>query len=817
MKFNFKKIASVLSSVVMVGSTVALAAAANFPAPFVQNGAGDVAIVYGTNSAATTDLVAVADIQTALSEELAKQTATAGSASSATASGGDSYKLEKTSTKFQVGNNITDVVSSSVTDDNLPTLLADGTFTDNDNDEFDFTQKITLTAQQLALFEDNDYKADTPTLGMRIASGAQVLNYTLDFTSDPLWADLETTDLTIMGKTYYVLSATTNTSLTLLDSATTSDISEGETKSLTVGAKKYDVKINFVGDNKVKLDVNGEITNQLTTTVNTFKLSDGTYVGIKEINYNAKDTGISNVEFSLGVGKLILEDGVDVELNDDSISGLTVDLTNTLEKLQSIKIIWAAEDDLFVTEDSSAVMPGFGAVKLSSGGMSYANAEAISVEPDGDDSFVLNDFPLKDSTEDINLLYWNATQFTYVGEDSTKQLRTSATTSITFDADTDAQFVVSWTDGSDAESYLMRATSFALDNSINKTTIQYRKDGSWVDAKKNAEETDIVTVGNVDLTVGAIDKAGKSVVLTDASSTFNTLYSKEGMLVYLPYVNTTKKALTVTTQYASDTTACAAVTLNLGELIAGAKVEYNLTSTSNLTNTTGCATTFDLKFSEEDKNENKGDGHNITATLAGNTNADTSVTAVSETAAGTANEIGNTDVYLNYVYSALATEVKNDKGGDQEKVALVYHGEEAFGNFFLTAPTTTVSAAGNATSGTVKSLGSVIYKDTESVSGKNLIVVGGSCVNNVAATLLGSATPLCGADFTAKTTVASGQWLIQTYSQTGGKVATLVAGYNAADTTNAATYFTTQPVDITAGKKYVGTSSTVATASTVSS
>jgi hypothetical protein len=816
-KFNFKKIASVLSSVVMVGSTVALAAAANFPAPFVQNGAGDVAIVYGTNGAAT-DLVAVADIQNALTEELARETATAGTAAGATASGGDSYKLEKTSTKFQLGKGIVDVVSSSVTDDNLPTLLADGVYVDNDNDEFDFTQKITLTNQSLALFEDNDYVADQPSLGMRIASGAQVLNYTLDFTSNPLWADLETTDLTLMGKTYYVLSAsaTVGSSLTLLDTASTADISEGETKSLTVGAKKYDVKINFIGDNKVKLDVNGEITNQLTTTTNTFKLKDGTYVGIKEINYNAKDTGISNVEFSLGMGKLVLEDGQDVELNDDSISGLTVDLTNsTATDIESIKIIWNAEDDLFVTNDTSAVMPGFGAVKLSSGGMSYASNEAIAVEPDGDDGFVLKNFPLKDSTEDINLLYWNTTHFTYVGEDSTKQLRTAAITSVVFDADTDAQFVVSWTDGSDAESYLMRATSFTVDNSVNKTTIQYRKDGSWVDAKKDAEETDIVSVGNVDLTVGAIDKVGKSVNLSDTGATFNTLYSKDGLKVYLPYANATKQRVSTTTQYATDALACAALTSNLGELKTGV-IEYNYTTTSNFTNTS-CATSFALKLSEEDKNGNKASGENITLTLADNTNDDTSVTAVSLTKGGSATEIGNSDVYLNYVYSALATEVRQDKGPDQEKIALVYHGDESFGNFFLTAPTTTVAVAASATSGTVKSLGSVIYKDTESVSGKNLIVVGGSCVNSVAATLLGSAKPLCGADFTAKTTVASGQWLIQTYSQTGGKVATLVAGFNAADTTNAATYFTKQPVDITAGKKYVGTSSTVATASTVSS
>ncbi len=85
--------------------------------------------------------------------------------------------------------------------------------------------------------------------------------------------------------------------------------------------------------------------------------------------------------------------------------------------------------------------------------------------------------------------------------------------------------------------------------------------------------------------------------------------------------------------------------------------------------------------------------------------------------------------------------------------------------------------------------GVVIVKDTEisSVSSKNLIVVGGSCVNTVAAKLLGSNVPLCGAAWIAKTNVGAGQFLIEQYTSPydSGKVALLVAGYNAADTTAA--------------------------------
>jgi len=83
--------------------------------------------------------------------------------------------------------------------------------------------------------------------------------------------------------------------------------------------------------------------------------------------------------------------------------------------------------------------------------------------------------------------------------------------------------------------------------------------------------------------------------------------------------------------------------------------------------------------------------------------------------------------------------------------------------------------------------GSIIVKDTEisSVSSKNLIVVGGSCINTVAAKLLGSDVPLCGADWTAKTDVGEGHFLIKEYTSpyNSEKVALLVAGYNAEDTT----------------------------------
>src|SRR3989344_5210174 len=121
--FTFKKIASVLASAVMISSTVALAAAANYPDPFVKGGMADVAIVYGGADALNTDLLAAADISTSLNTELAKQTATSGGSTSGTASGGDAFALFG-STKLYL-NDTLNAQRATVTADDIPSILAD--------------------------------------------------------------------------------------------------------------------------------------------------------------------------------------------------------------------------------------------------------------------------------------------------------------------------------------------------------------------------------------------------------------------------------------------------------------------------------------------------------------------------------------------------------------------------------------------------------------------------------------------------------------------------------------------------------------------
>lgn len=757
----FRKALTVLGSVAMVGATIGAASAAAYPAPFTSN----TAIIVGAN-AAPSDSIAAASIAADLNAASVSTSMT----QTTTVEGGDSYKFEKTSTKFHLGDAITDVVASDLGSDEMPMLLADGRYSDDNNDEFDYTQTITMdSATTLTQFTDNDYKEDTPTVGFRIPSGDTILTYTLTFNDEPLLADMETTDLTLMGKTYYVLNAATTT-LTLLDSADSTIVAEGETSSMTAGGHTYSVSVEFVDSTTAKLKINGETTTKLAAG-QTYRLSDGSYVGVKEVLYSAKDTGISKVEFSIGNGKLVLTNGTEVEMNDDSINGLTAFVTDDGTNLASVSLQWDAEDDLFVTKDSQITMPGFNAVQLAFGGLHFPSEEMIKVANKGDDAIVLDNFPMTAGESDIALLYSNATHFVGIGEDSDKLLLTDANAdgNVTFDDSVHEYFVASYADGRDSESYLMRANNFKTSNSVDQVTFQYQKNGAWTDAKTDQESGDTFSVGSVEFAVGTVDNSANTVnfwITNTGTSNFNTLYSKEGLKVNLP---------------------------------------FNATSGEGSINLmwTNASTSYDLVFHEEDQDGNLGDGPFINATIGLNSQSPKQVEVTSYTVGTTAagaQEVDNSDVYSDFVYSALATEISNDKGPDQHTLTLTYHGEEATADVYITSSDTTFSGG---------QAGVMTYTDSEvsKADGMNLIVVGGSAINSVAAELLGGA--YSEAAFTTATGVASGEFLIQSFDRSG-KTALLVAGYNAADTTKAATYLVNNAVDTAVGNKYKGTSATEA-------
>jgi len=577
-------------------------------------------------------------------------------------------------------------------------------------------------------------------------------------------------------------------------------------KTEVIGDKTYTVTLTYVDATNTQFEVvDSEGTTQTTTKLaigGLYKLSDGTQIGVTDLSYQALSGGVMNAEFTLGADKVTIENGQTLEINDVDVNDINCYISKSeasANKYDISKIVleWVTKDKAFVTPEDGLLLPGLEALKLEAAETTFPEQETVKIDVSGSYGIELT-IPIEDGDAKVNILYGNTTDFHYIGGDSDERLVTGENQSgfrtITFDKDLDDYFFASWNSTADSESYLLEVTSISEDTTavVNKTTINkvyWDADGTkqTVIVGKDKKDQDIVTVGNVELTLNVIDYDTNTVNMTIGSGgSFNRVYTKGGLAIYLPYNSTINQ----------DNTAVA----------RGA---------TNYSNVYSDGLDFVLWFAEEDKDGNLGAGNFFNISI-GHSSDKTAVTAVGAVLSGGATQkILNTDTtYIGYVNSDLGTKIMDyQTSGSPRTAEVTYAGSQTYANVFLIAPEASLGTSGEG--GT--ELGSVTVKDNEvsSVQGKNLVVVGGSCINAVAQKVLGSDTPLCAEDFTSTTGVGAGQFLIKVVDSpyTTGKVAMLVAGYDASDTTKAVKYVTTETPSTAVGtelKKVTATYADVA-------
>jgi len=754
MKINFRKISAIAASALMTGMTMGVAAAANYPAPFVSGGTANVAVVYGTGAGVSSlDLVQANNIQDSL--------ATYVDSEDVVVEGGESFVLDKTSNHFNLGNALDGAYSEL--DDADMDFLNDGTYDDGDVDT-DYSQTITLSSKALTFFADNDYNDEEPTLGFHWTNGQNVLDYDIEFDDTIPFEDLEDTELPLMGKNYYVLS-TTDTTLELLDSAEKVVISEGETK--TVGDKT--VSIEYVESGNVKFNVDGEITDTLADH-GYEELSDGTYIVANDIMYASKEAGISKVEFSIGAGKMTFTSGEEIDLNEEAVDGLVVTLTTngTAGFLDGINVAWNSDDDSFLTEESALTMPLFEAVRLVFGGLDFPEEpEAINLNNGETMTLSMGNYelPLFFATDA------NASVVTLGEEDYRLVTATGALaanyTANALVANTSTQ---AWTGGLDLE----------VDNRFIVTSL---------DSDLSDIETLYYEVQTIDWEDGEV-----SVVLNDLLGTNDITFDD------LTDEDTPGNDVTVSIGQVNDTMvylkfAASSGTLSYNTAVSEEGLKVTLPAkTADATNDAAAGIT--VTFTEADKDGDVGEGMPFTALVKATSNDKLHVSSDNVTT-----EEYSDEKFFGYVVSDLATKITTDESADEYDFDIEYYGAEVSGQVMVVGGAATVSGGTN-------TLGNILVKDTEvsSVATKNLIVVGGSCINSAAAALVGGTK--CGASWTTATGIGSGQFLIKGYDDstiTTG-LALLVAGYDAEDTVKATTYLTNKVVDTS--KAYKGTTST---------
>jgi hypothetical protein len=724
MKLNFKKIVPVLTGAILLGSTIgfasSVAGASTYPSSF-----SNAVVVIGS---ASTDKVAAESIAADL-----------GSGVSTTSLSGEVVKIESSSDKLNVGNTLSAVHPTNIDSSDLPTLLAKKTFQASGN-SYDYEQELKLASGLTFTNVKDEDLSSNPVVGVALSNGQAVINYTLSFTknaestiTDGHMVDFEDSTIEILGKEYTLLNAYngTNMKLELMGGAVNDILEEGASQDYLVNGKTYKVTVEYIGSDKVQLIVNGEKTSSLAVG-DSYTLKDKTEVGVRDImakNYQATAGSGSKVEFTLGAEKLIMENGQDVEMGSDTVDGLKAFITGGADFISEIKLQWTTSDKEFISNMGALEMPGLKSFKIQAGELTLPLKEDIAVKNNGDDKVSLT-FPFETGTKTFDLMYGNGTAFNGLGKDATHSIITG-NDSITFNESANDYFVATYVSGATAESYLLEAkTSESSD--INYTSVKDVVTGDYFCEDKKAGQD--CKIGSIVLHVGAINHDARTVVLsTGVANTFNQMVSKEGLQMILPTVssNTSLQSGTAVLQFVEE-----------------------LASTNAITG--GSAFNVSLGWT------------------------DSKVQVASTSPAITSYEMGDSEKYVAYIASDLATKLSYDKSGDQDFVEIEYHGEEVTGNVWITASDVVAGSA-------------AVVKDTELTSAQkagDLIVVGGPAINSIAAELLGLNADLVKNQGDASG-FAPGMFKIELFEGSNNKlsptkVALLVAGYAVDDTSAAA-------------------------------
>ena len=498
MRFNFKKISAIATSVLLTGMTLGVAAAANYPAPFVDGSTADVAIVWGSGSGVSAlDGVEATNIQQDLQDDLPK--------GAISISGGETFDLYD-SDKLYFGDAVNAVMDSDLDEDDLLVALADGEYNSGDID-IEYEQSVTLNSEVLQLITDSDLNDEEPTIGYEF-DDEHVLTYTLtlkDGGADV--ADMPETDLPLFGKDYYVLEADNGT-VTLLNSAEKTIIAEEE--SIVVDG--HTVTLEYITDSGVKFNVNGESTDKLVDG-ESYELDDEFYIVLSENLYTDKSGSVSKAEFSLGSGKVVLDNGEEVEVNDDAIDGLVASVTDS-NLITEISLAWSTDGEVFLTEDNSLEMPVFGEFGLVFNGLDFGDSEDISVE--NGETLVLSM-----GNYDIDVMYNSSSTTNLGGKEAILKLSDTPAISMEYGLAKDERFLATILDEdlSDVETAYYEVSS--LNNDTDKFDLDLNdltnddNDIKFTDASANDDDDK----GDINIEVLAVYDKGGTV-----SAAHNTTY-----------------------------------------------------------------------------------------------------------------------------------------------------------------------------------------------------------------------------------------------------------------------------------------------------
>ena len=878
MRLKFRQISTLATTGLLLGMTMGVAMAANYPAPFVVGSAADVAIVYGTGTGVSAlDVVESGNIQTNLQSFMGSSSGTSVSTS------GEIVSLDTSGTRIWLNTSL-NTAGGTFTKADLPTVLGDNTFSGNVDAKLIST--ITFYAGGAAggansgkvIFAKEPKSNVDPAFGISLGiseTSNPLYNASVTFKSTNFsHADSEGETITLFGTEYVVSPATDETDLILFSSAeevtlTKSGV-DNPAATVTIAGTDYTITLLNGDSTSATIDINGDSKD---ITEGTSKRLAGIDVAVKTVT--SSDVAGITATFLVGAEKITLSDGATVTKgsDDDPVDGTKAYLTGTNAKETgdctaiTVAVFRPTNSDDFITGGTEFVDPVFGSFKVDFSGVSSPITDTIRdtititnsgvktmtidlTSDDGDSGtfdWAHNESSqlrlLDDNNKTIHVIEMaNITEdeYVFIGNENYGHLLeaiqiynstggytkhavkfqdvlSSASHSVTFTSTTTGSVTI---DGKTYGVHIDEAAGNAVrlkyptgDSSTTGTFVIY----PTMETQRGAH-IGLYEPLTLDLDAGINGTARANITLNfpDGDGYTAIELDYEGNVAEAQQWRvgaTSTKLLNLTT--GKTTPPGNSTTVNVGQLI------YNFTNAPNVTNFTtvylvnpeDATAQLDepavILFEERDT---KTEYSVVVVDLKGNSNAvSTNPIEVADvlfsTAYGHYSESLYTDSDITDDVDYYGTHTSLDANGDQTFAIITYPDDQIYSQIYVGEVGSAVSGG---TTGSATALGNVLVKDSEvsSVGTKNLIVVGGSCINSAAATLIGGAH--CGSGWTDTTGVGSGQFLIESFgdSTITSKIAVLVAGYEAAETVDAATYLRTQTVVTDAGSKYIGTGGT---------
>ena len=795
-----KKILALSTGAVMVGATVLSAGATDlseYPAPWVQNGRFNGIIVVGDNPGTSpADVLGAIDIATTLQYAtrvpINVQTGGSGTTSRLSIVGGEAWQVEDLEVSERGAGLMTESISdvtSEIGMAELPTLLADGTLQASE-DDYDYSQTFsfnssqaegdgTLKSRTVVFAESNNPVNDDMTdLFFYIKRGDQIAEYVLDFEGSAdsdltnsdgdvgegdILYDIEGRTIELLGKEWDIIEAeaiqnaaedNAGVKLTLMGGATYASLSLGETGEYTVADNDYIVTLALLTEDRAKFVVNGDSTRRSLRVGDTYKLGDGSLIGVKDVVLQEFDGGLRFAEFYIGANKVELEDeditdgvyGSSLYVGNTVLDSADVKITGKIDvnsvELETIEINIKADDNVFLPADSTIMLSDqleepevlMEAWDIQFAGMESANTEQISIARSSENQYNLEFVDGDGNDVNVPLLYAPGDSNLRFGNEDNELLVLHESQSIKIDD----YFVVSDSTTSEHE----RETYVVQYEKARRDKIQFKVVGG----ERYTQDYDLVEIGNVDsgtvvttLEVGGQDYkvvTAARFVITDDGTEDEAFDIKVDLNGDGDIARSFGDAINITTN------AGARITIAGG--IAG---HYALAgSNANVTVTIDEGEGYDI----DNKNPSPV-GLEITA--------EADEVDASQSGGHTFIDAGSDD---KVAYTTLGARVVYDGSEDAPTLTMDFPVTQRLAQVFIVTPevqisstddggTSTESGAGTFYKTNAISVGTAkLASEVNDIRAQNAIVVGGPCANEAAKVLMGNPQP-CGKDFTPNT------------------------------------------------------------------